>query len=327
MSSSNLYGSRSQLPTFCQDGEQMRTAAIFQNRSQWSKMDVIKLFMCSVIVLQCIDLSNGRALKSFTSLPVLYYSYRLLLQGERLSLAFSSITTPLILYWLLEAVATFTTLDIADVILYVALKICLFEVLRMKMPECENTIYKTNDTSVAFYHVYNDSNSTDVAMDVTQSEKKQDMTSTIYHTIHPPLATLNSMTSTTSVDLSTTPLSYSSKRISISKRSLESSSNCYTTQSHSRTNGSLRFRKEKDSGDWKRMHSRASSTLVTGEARCGKSGQASPRARGESANCGDLITNPMFTQAACSYLLGMVDAEQTAKKPTLKVQSNWSVAR
>ncbi|KAK6026401.1 hypothetical protein OSTOST_07654, partial [Ostertagia ostertagi] len=99
------------------------------------KKDVIKLVTCSMLILQCIDMSNGRILKSLTSIPALYFSYNLSLQEDNKPIRFRSVTTPLILYSMLETVATFATLDLADIVLYIALKICLLEVIRWRMNE------------------------------------------------------------------------------------------------------------------------------------------------------------------------------------------------
>ncbi|KAL6730782.1 hypothetical protein Aduo_001723 [Ancylostoma duodenale] len=71
------------------------------------------------------------------------------------------------LYWLLEAVATFASMDVADLILYVALKVCLIEVLRVKMAEHDSKVRNTISANVVSPYCC-DITSTELAMDVTQ---------------------------------------------------------------------------------------------------------------------------------------------------------------
>ncbi|EYB87747.1 hypothetical protein Y032_0258g460 [Ancylostoma ceylanicum] len=258
----------------------MRTAAVLQNATQWSKMDVLKLLMCSIIILQCIDISNGRAVKSFTSIPALYYSYRLLLEGEKLSLAFTSITTPLMLYWLLEAIATFASMDIADLILYVALKVCLIEVLRVKMAEHDSKS-RANISTIVDSPQCSDMTSSDIAMDVTQHRDIEEA-STLYHTISAAIASSDLITQfkCISMDMSPTPtrlspLTYSSEHTSVLRRSLKQSGSCCTTQTGSAANTSQNSQEGKEFGDWMEMYSGTThGTLMTGEARTGKAARA-----------------------------------------------------
>ncbi|WKX89881.1 hypothetical protein Q1695_009041 [Nippostrongylus brasiliensis] len=148
--------------------EQMRTDEVFSSHTQWTRKDVVRLVMGSILILQCVDLSNGRLIKSFTSVPALYFSYKLCVRYEDLPLRFSSVTTPLILYWMLEAVATFSTLDLADIVLYIALKICLIEVIRWKMGETRRSTLRQRAVSEKTTRQAV-STSGDQIMDITQS--------------------------------------------------------------------------------------------------------------------------------------------------------------
>nr|CDJ84704.1 Protein Y48B6A.5 [Haemonchus contortus] len=159
------------------------------------KKDVIKLITCSMLILQCIDMSKGRILKSSTSIPALYFSYKLSLQEDNEPVRFHSITTPLILYCMLESVATFATLDLADVILYVALKICLLEMLRWKMKE-----HGIWDFGGKVSNQLKTSTSEDIIMDVTQTYPTQD-DRTYYRTVR------ETTLSSAPMDLAQTPLS------------------------------------------------------------------------------------------------------------------------
>ncbi|WKX89883.1 hypothetical protein Q1695_009041 [Nippostrongylus brasiliensis] len=146
----------------------MRTDEVFSSHTQWTRKDVVRLVMGSILILQCVDLSNGRLIKSFTSVPALYFSYKLCVRYEDLPLRFSSVTTPLILYWMLEAVATFSTLDLADIVLYIALKICLIEVIRWKMGETRRSTLRQRAVSEKTTRQAV-STSGDQIMDITQS--------------------------------------------------------------------------------------------------------------------------------------------------------------
>lgn len=278
----------------------MRTDVVFNNGSQWQKKDVIKLVTVSIIMLHYIDISNGRVIKAFTSIPALFYSYKHCVSEDDLPLKFSSITTPFILYVMLEAVATFSKLDVADIILYIALKICLIEVMRWKMNEKEMQKDKEKQrcimkekTAVSEVSTRRKlSTSADTIMDVTQSNRTR-REQTEYHTI----STLKEGTgplTLSPMEISVTPYCpWSDEREQTAKK--------HTNDSSSTQTSSMVYEKQemrKAAGDWQDINStskQSTRTLPTIETKTVKSSSSLTSVLEPAPSGEDLITNPMFT--------------------------------
>ncbi|KJH47839.1 MSP domain protein [Dictyocaulus viviparus] len=243
----------------------------------------------------------ARILKSFTSLPALYYSYRCSLEKNQLRLEFSSSITPLVLYWILESLATFTKLDVADLIMYVALKICLIEVLRWKIAQDEyissrNEMIRNEVSTQCLVSLMEN-----VTMDVTQSNSSNGNPTSHQGTQRQLDCTIYT---STSMDIATTSASRSpfSPSVTLMKSMHEAEKTsslltCTTQTSSSTFVNSLQTLGEKCcSGDWHEGLSLATSSAqrslesVHEEKSVIMFGSSMQVPNGE-----DLITNPMFT--------------------------------